>query len=176
MNERRLVCAICALLLVCILWVRLHRRDSRIDTTINSIVLPPQDAEKLIINEHTHSIIDITRRINGTTQTKKSFLGPNTSVEIFAHGGTKVTTRSWGTEVSPSIGVLYGSDTTLRAAGSLGLLYRQRFEFGIGLGMASHINEARALVDLQYNAYDNIMAGLFIDNHKSVGVIATLKF
>lgn len=177
MNERRLAFGICLLLLMGYVWHLLRIRDVRTDNGINTITLPPNDKEKLIINEHTHTITEVKRN----AQTKKievvrHYTGPVTGVEEQTDGTIKITTRKWGTELSPSVGILYGSDTTLRAAGTLELFYYERFGIGVGLGMGAQLNSARALVFASYNCYGNMNTGIYVDNQKHAGVIATLRF
>lgn len=166
-----------ALLVVAvILWFHSRSGDRRVDSSIVSVQLPANDQEKLIVNEHTHTITEVTRNAQGKVETKKVYLPPVADVEESNGGSIRVTGRIWGTELSPSAGILYGSDLQLRGALSLGVLYFARFELGLGGAMGASTSSARLIATLQYNVYNNIMLGAYVDNHNDAGVIATLKF
>lgn len=158
------------------LWLQRRKADTKTDKAIVSVVLPPQDEEKLVINQHTHTITEIKRNEKGQEEIKKSFLPPTASVELTKSGKLNVSARRWGTEMVPAIGIAYGSDFTLRAAGTLQLFYVQRWEVGAGMLLASHIAGCRADANVTYNIYDNVLVGGYVDNHRDAGIIAALKF
>jgi hypothetical protein len=159
-------------------WFIMRHRDRRVDSAISSATLPLNVQEKVIVNQHTHTLTEVTRNEKtGKTEIKKEWLPPTAAIDIFSSGkAAKAQTRKFGTEISPSVGVIYGTDTTMRGEVSLGLLYFERWELGLGLGMGSQFSSARAIANVTYNAYDNILVGIYGDNHRSVGVIVGLRF
>lgn len=175
-KTKAVIYAILFALVLAVLWFVRHRADKHIDVAVSSPTLAPSDREKLIINQHTHTLTEVTRDAKGNVKIKKEYLPSTANVEEHNDGSIQVSGRKWGTEISPSAGVLYGSDFTLRAAGTLGLFYCQRFDIGIGVGMASHINSARALVAIQYNFYGSMLVGAYVDNHRDAGVLCSLRF
>jgi hypothetical protein len=156
-------------------WFRLRRHDNASDHSISSVVLPTTDREKLIVDEHTHTITIVSRTVVGKTQSKKEFLPPHASFEVKNDGTVKVQTRAYGTEISPSVGFGIGTDVTLRAAGNVGLLYAWRIEAGLGVASGSRLSSARFLASIGYNVYDNVMVSAYVDNQKSIGALLTIK-
>lgn len=138
-------------------------------------ILPPTAREQVLIDTVHHTITEVTRNAKGQTESKRSFLGTGTTITESVSGAVKVQTDTFGTELSPSLGVLYGSDLTMRGAASLGLLHLSRYEVGVGLCVGSSASSARAFVSLTYNVRGNVLLGVYADNHKEIGGMATLK-
>jgi len=96
------------------MWSFRHHSDVNTDGKNVSTTLPSDDTEKVVINEHTHTITEITRNEKGQTEIKKSFLPPTAAVEYKKDGSVNISKRSWGTELVPTVGIAYGSDLTPR--------------------------------------------------------------
>lgn len=173
---RRILYVSIALSVLFLAWIYLRMHNLRTDRATSSIVLRKDDREKVILNQHTHTITEVTRNAQGKTEIKREFFPNGAAIEESKSGTITVTGRKWGTEISPALGILYGSDFSLRGVGTLGLLYYTRLEFGVGLSMGTRIDTARPVVDVTYNCYDSIIVGAYVDNHRDAGVITGLKF
>lgn len=166
--------------LVCIaLWFIRRPHDGRVDRGISSSTLPPQDKEKLIVDPRHHTIEILNRKPNGETQIQKKYLNPRgpTAIEEKQDGTIIVTQRTYGTELGVFAGVAMGSDVQPRAALGLSLFYIHSFDLGMGFLSTSDVgHESRAMLEASYNFIDNLSIGVYVDNHKDAGVLATVRF
>lgn len=163
--------------LLALLWFMRGCHDKKIDTDIKSTTLKPSEQTKFIVDPRRHTITTVTRRADGGTDTKATFL-PTTgaSISIGKDDSVLVTSRSWGTEISPFVGVALGSDIRGRATLGLNLFYVQRWEVGGGLLLNTDVHDTRLFTHVSYNAYNNIYISLGIDNRRTAHVMAGLKF
>lgn len=167
--------AIIAGLAVC--WYVVSRRDRAIATQIHSTVLPADDQVKVIVDTAHHTLTTVTRRADGGTETRATFLpGTGASIDLRKNGSVVVTAPKWGTEINPFMGCAFGSDIRLRAALGLNGLYVQRWELGGGLLLSNDIHDTRLFVHVSYNTYKNTFVSVGIDNRKTAHIIAGLKF
>jgi hypothetical protein len=167
-------------LAVCFLifwFTRLHH-DTQVDKQTASTTLGPNDQTKIIIDQKHHTITRVDLQKDGSESVKKSYLNPHGPVSVAEEksGNTIIVQRTWGTEINPAVGLVYGSDFTLRAAGSLQLFYIQRWEAGLGVAMGSQLSSTRAFASVSYNVYNNILVGAYLDNHRDAGVICSIRF
>jgi len=155
-----------------------HKHDAAIDTKVTSQVLPKEDKAKYIIDQKRHRITEIKVADNGHGTTERtSYLPDKASVEILKDGTVKVTSRSWGTEVSPFVGLGVGSDIRVKASLGINGFYFQRWEAGGGLSVnLSQPKDVRAFLHVSYNVYSNCILSIGVDNHKAVQALVGLKF
>lgn len=170
--------AIIAVLLV--LWyVKRFQHDARIDANTVAETLAPDAKAKYVINEKTHELIEIEHGEGPTDKeiVRRRFLDRHASVEVLQDGSVRITSRSWGTEFAPFVGVAIDSEAHGRGAVGANLFYVKRWELGGGLTFAFRSPlDIRAFVHGSYNVWSNTSISLGIDNHKAVFVMASLKF
>lgn len=148
-----------------------HKIDQNKDRSIISTVLKPNEREKLIINEKNHTITTITR--DGT---KVQPIGPKSSITVGDDGKITIQTRTFGTELSPFIGVGFDSGITGRAALGLNGFYWRQFELGCGISDSfTNVKDARLFVQGSYNFYGNMAIGITVDNHKTIGALLSVR-
>lgn len=162
-------------------WLVLRRHDNVQTANTVSQTLPASDKAKVVIDEKRHTISTTTRSVDkGTgsqTRTITEFLSPAASIETKPDGTVVVTSRSWGTETAPWVGVSFDTEISARASAGLNLFYIQRWETGCGLSAEfTNAKSVRVFVSESYNVYDNILVTATIDNHKTVSVGVALKF
>lgn len=175
--KRGAIYAIAATLVICALWVIRHIHDTKTNGQILSTVLPPEDQVKVIVDPSRHTLTTVTRRADGSNETRATFLpGTGASVELRKNGSVVVTAPKWGTEINPFMGLAFGSDIVGRAALGLNGLYVQRWELGGGLLLSRDIHDTRIFAHVSYNAYKNAFVSVGIDNRKTAHIIAGLKF
>lgn len=176
MNRGYVYAGIAALLLVGLYFMR-GCKDKQIDTQIKSTALTPAEQAKVIVDPQQHTITTVTRGSDGTTKTTATYLpSSGASVSVGKGGEVLVTTRSWGTEIAPFVGVALGSDLRGRASLGLDLFYVQRWELGGGLLLGTDIHDTRLFAHVSYNAYNNIYVALGVDNRRTAHIMAGLKF
>lgn len=161
------------------LWFIRRHIDARVDRSITSKILPAADKEKLIIDPRHHTIEVLNRKSNGDTQIQRKYLNPRgpTAIEEKQDGSIVVTQRAYGTELSVFAGVGMGTDVQPRAAVGLNLYYVHSFDFGMGfLATSDVVHDSRAMVEASYNFIDNLSIGVYVDNRKDAGVLATVRF
>lgn len=159
------------------LWYIRHKHDVRQGAEIKSVALAPSDDAKLIIDPSRHTLITVTRRADGSNETRATFLpGSGASIELRKNGSVVVTAPKWGTEINPFMGLAFGSDIVGRAALGINGLYVQRWELGGGLLLNRDIHDTRIFAHVSYNAYKNAFVSVGIDNRTTAHIIAGLKF
>lgn len=164
-------------------WIILRRHNVRTDAQVTAQTLPAGDKAKVIIDEKRHEIITVAeapRHIgdSGPRQivTTKRFLAPNASIETKPDGTVVVTSRSWGTELSPWVGISIDSEKHARVGLCVNWFYWQRLELGSGLSIRTSDLDPRVFVSAGYNVYSNLLLNATIDNHKAIGIGVALKF
>lgn len=166
----------------CIGWFLLHRTDVQKDRQVTAQTLPAGDKAKVIVDERRHTFTTLTRTqtatgASGTVSTVTKFLSSGASIETKPDGTVVVTSRSWGTETSPWVGVSFDTELSARANAGLNLFYIQRWETGCGLSAEfTNAKTVRVFASESYNVYDNILVTATVDNHKAVGIGVALKF
>lgn len=156
-------------------WI-LHRHDRKVDQQIASTTLAPSEVAKVVLDPGKHMATLVTKR--GVQESVRTvYLPPHTSaISVNKDGSVKLETRTWGTERSFYLGGALGTDISPRAALGLNLLYVQRWELGGGLLANSQIKDTRIYLGITYNATDNLLVGLAIDNRKTAHLLAGLRF
>jgi hypothetical protein len=150
------------LILSCLgaLWF-LRRHDANKDQTITSQTLAPHEQEKIVLDPVRHTVTTVTR----TGPVKQTFLPPHpVSVSIDDKGVVTVTSRAYGTELSPFVGLAY-SDTARLALG-VDLLYWHRWEVGpaLLLRVSGGPSTVRVAVKVSYNVWSNTSLFVGVDN------------
>ena len=143
--------------------------DQAVDNAVDSPVLRPGIIEKLIINPYTRKLTIITPEKEETL-----FLPDRpSSIEIDEEGNTEVTSKQFGTELRPYIGVTMSDKFRLTAG--LDLLYWKRWD--LGLGVAGQVGNHAPVVFLNpsYNVWGNVQLGLVFDNKQNVGLSLTVR-
>ncbi len=108
---------------------------------------------------------------------RKLRLAPQASIEIRKDGTVRITSRTYGSEISPFIGL--GIDAQARGRGALGvnLFYWQRYEFGGGLTVGAGASAPiRAFVHASYNVWNNTHMSAGVDNHKTPFAMLSVNF
>lgn len=170
-----------ALAVVCVwlvfLWRGCRKHDRAVDTQIKSTTLAPTESAKVIVDPRRHTVTTVTRTADGRTDTRATYLPPSgASISVGKNGSVLVTTRSWGTEISPFVGVALGSDIRGRASLGLNLFYVQRWEMGGGLLLNTDIRDTRLFAHVSYNVYGNYYVSVGADNRRTAHLMAGLKF
>lgn len=166
-------------LIVGLAYWRLYQYAKEKDQAISSTALPPQDEERLLVDNAHHTITVVDGRIkNKAPVITRSYLNPRGEVSIdeSKSGSIAINERTWGTELAPFGGVSFGSDVELRGAVGLNLSYYRNLDAGIGVLFASKLQETRCVAKVSYNFYSNLELGLGVDNHKNVQLLATVRF
>ncbi len=173
---RRLLYGLGIIVALLFAWYMLHKRDVKRDAQTVSQTLPTDDKAKVIVDDKRHTVTTITKRADGVLEQSVQFLAPRVSIETKPDGAVVVTSRSFGTEFSPWMGVSF--DTEKRARTTLGLnaFYVKRWEFGGGLSVRTSDLDPRAFMDISLNVYSNTLLYAAIDNHKAVSAGLALKF
>jgi hypothetical protein len=159
-------------------WLLRHAKDKKADQEISSTALPANDQVKVIGNPKHGTVTVVSRDASGTrTSTSTVYVGKRPyAVDVTRAGGVTVSSRKYGTELSPFVGVALGSDVSLRGAVGLNLFYIQRWEVGGGLLLDSNIKDTRMFAHVAYNVYDGIDLSVGVDNRHTAHLLASLKF
>lgn len=157
-------------------WVRLGKTDGIRDAQTVSQTLPAGDKAKVVIDAKRHTVTTVTRSAKGVLGNTVQFLAPNASIETKPDGTVVVTSRSWGTELSPWTGLSVDTETHARGSLGLNLVYWQRWELGAGVSCQLAAFNPRMFIGGSYNVYSNILLTAAIDNHKAVSVGVALRF
>lgn len=164
MNEewKQWVSVSIVILCVLVLGFFRHKHDSKVDKATASQVLPPNAVEKLIVNSRSHTIKVVTSK---GTETKYTGDSP-ASIVVNKNGSAEVTTRSFGTETEPFIGLSYGDKMRLVFGASL--FYYHNWDLNVALTPSvSGDFTIRGLASVSYNVYDNTSLFVGLDSSRS---------
>lgn len=162
------------------LWLLRRHHDQKVDQQIAAPALGSDDKAKIIIDQKRHVLTRVERDSTTNRETVvRSYLNPHGPVSIVEKkdGKTVLVQRTWGTQLSPNIGGAFGSDFKFRVAAGLNLFYVQRWEVGGGLLLQpGDLRDVRAYGALSYNVYGDWLISGAYDNHRTVQLIASVRF
>jgi hypothetical protein len=154
-----------------VLWWGLHKRDGKMDQQISRPILMPSEAAKIILDPTHHTVVTVTR----TGPVKQTYLPPHVvSVTVGQDGKVTVTSRAWGTEISPFIGL--GFSDKARIVLGLDLIYWHRWEAGPYVGLGFGPVSCRVGVRVAYNVWNNTSLFLGVDNKGAPNGGLSVKF
>ena len=123
------------------------------DQNINSVVLKPNEKEKILVNPQRHTISVVTH--SGVS--KKFMPSRPFSIVEDKQGKLSLLTRDWGTEIDPLFGFSYGDDLRVNVGASF--FYYKNFDFNGQLGLLFDTRSpdplVKPLVSISYNVYSN---------------------
>lgn len=160
-------------------WLLLHNINGKTDAAIVSQTLAPDDKAKVIVDTKRHTITTVTRSPDGVlehTISVTKYLAPTASIEVKQDGTVVVTSRSFGTELSPWMGVSFDTEKHARITLGPNWFYWRRYELGSGLSIRTSDLDPRVFISASYNVYANTLLMVAVDNHKAVSLGLALKF
>jgi hypothetical protein len=148
------------------------------DKQASSTVLTPDQKEKIIVDPVKHTLTVVTKKSDGTTQTKTTFLPDRpTTVTEDNNGKLSIVDHKFGTEIRPYLGVGGALDGTPRVHIGADLWYFHKLDLGLGLDTnPSNLKYVRANLNLSYNFWSNTSVAISLDNHKVPGLFLKLRF
>ncbi len=173
---RRLLYGLGIIAVLTVGWLYLRKTERLQDAQTVSQTLPAGDKAKVVIDDKRHTVTTITKRADGVLEQSVQFLAPRVSIETKPDGSVVVTSRPFGTELSPWMGVSFDTEKRARTTLGLNIFYVKRWEFGGGLSVRTSDLDPRAFMDISLNVYSNTLLYAAIDNHKAVSVGLALKF
>lgn len=148
---------------------RLSGKGSNIKSYPAKAVLPPNDAEQLIVDPRSHTIT--IKRPGKTTVTHLP--DRPTVVDIQKDGTVKVTASQYGLEHRLFLGAGYSD--ALRFGLGMDGLYWKALDLGAGIQANTHASDARAFIGLSYTVKDNLRMTVTYDHKQTVGAMLTLR-
>ena len=136
---------------------------------ISPAVLPKDDAEQIVVDPRTHTII--IKRPTGTTVTHLPDV--QSVIDIKKDGTVKVTAPQWGWERRAFVGAGYSDK--LRLGLGVDGLYWKALDLGVGVQTDSGFKDARVFVGLSYTVKDNMRLTLTYDHKQTLGALVTLR-
>jgi hypothetical protein len=156
------------------LWWAMRHHDKKVDQSIATTSLGPDDRTKTVLDNAHHTVTRIDDK--GSHKTFLNSHGPVSIIEK-KDGSTVLIQRTWGTELSPFAGGTVGSDFKFRVAVGANGFYVQRWELGGGLLLnPSEIKDLRLFGHVAYNVYGNWLISAGVDNHTAIHLIASVRF
>lgn len=136
-----------------------------------STVIPSNDTEQIIIDPIHHTIITTDAHNHQTVTTLPD---RQSVIDIHKDGSVQVTSAQWGKELRPFGGLAF-SDAARLSIGA-DVFYWKKLDLGLGVQTQFNVNNIRMNIQISYNVYSNLHAGLTYDNHKTLGGVLYVRF